>query len=105
MMKMGCVFVWCDEAAVFETIPPERMKRSYFIKRSLLRGAVTAGMTPFSVLGISKSILASLLYIPSLPFLQLAGHHLFMKYLVKSCDHIGKLLATFGIDIVHERTW
>lgn len=104
-MGEGCVFVWCNEAPVYETVPPERMKRLYFMKRALLRGAVTAGMIPVSVRGTLKSLLACLIYIPSLPFLQLAGHHYFMKYLVKSCDHIGKLLATFGIDIVKERTW
>jgi len=104
-MGEGCVFVWCNEAPVYETVPPERMKRSYFMKRALLRGAVTAGMIPFSVRGTLKSLLASLIYILSLPFLQLAGHHLFMKYLMKTCDHIGKLLGTFGIGIVKERTW
>lgn len=104
-MGKGCVFVWCNEAPVYETIPPERMKRSYLMKRALLRGAVTAGMTPFSLPGILKSLVASALYISSLPFLQLAGHHMFMKYLVKSCDHIGKLMATIGIDIVKVRTW
>lgn len=104
-MAEGCFFVWCNEAPVYETVPPERMKRSYFMKRALLRGAVTAGMIPFSVRGTMKSLIACLIYIPSLPFLQLAGHHYFMKYLMKSCDHIGKLLRTVGIDVVKERSW
>lgn len=105
MMDKGCVFVWCNEAPVYETIPPDRTERSYFLKRALLRGAVTARITPFSFMSISKSLLALCLYIPSLPVLQLAGHHLFMKYLMKSCDHIGLLLGTIGIDLVKERTW
>jgi glycosyltransferase involved in cell wall biosynthesis len=104
MMGEGRVFVWCNEAPVYETVPPERMKRSYFLRRALLRGTVSGRSQSFSVLGTSKSILAFFLYTLSLPFLQLAGHHLFMKYLVKSCDHIGKILATFGINIVEERT-
>jgi succinoglycan biosynthesis protein ExoM len=105
MMGEGRIFVWCNEATVFESVPSERMKRSYFLRRALLRGAVAGRSQSFSVLGTSKSILAFVLYTLSLPFLQLAGHHLFMKYLVKSCDHIGKLLATVGIDVVEERTW
>ena len=105
MMGMGYVFVWCNEAPVYETIPPERMKRSYFLKRALLQGVVKGKSQPFNIPGTLKSVLALLIYIPSLPFLQLAGHHLFMKYLVKSCDHIGKLLAILGIDVVKERTW
>jgi len=105
MMRKGHVFVWCNEAPVYENVPPERMSRSYFLKRALLRGVVSARSQPFNVLGISKSFVAFILYVFSLPFLQLAGHHLLMKYLVKSCDHIGKLLATFGIDVVEKRTW
>jgi len=105
MMAEGRVFVWCNEAPVYETVPPERMKQSYFLRRALLRGTVAGRLQTFSVLGTSKSILAIFIYALSLPFLQLAGHHLFMKYLVKSCDHIGKLLATFGLNVVDERTW
>jgi hypothetical protein len=26
-----------------------------------------------------------------------------MKYLIKDCDHIGKLIATAGIDLIKER--
>ena len=103
MMGEGRVFAWCNEAPVYENVPPERMKRSYLLRRALLRGTVTGRSQSFSVLGTSKSILAFCLYVLSLPVLQLAGHHLFMKYLVKSCDHIGKILATFGIIIVDER--
>ena len=105
MIRKGHVFVWCNEAPVYENIPPERMSRSYFLKRALLRGVVSAKSQPFNVLGISKSFVAFIFYAFSLPFLQLAGHHLFMKYLVKSFDHIGKILATFGINVVENRTW
>jgi hypothetical protein len=105
MMGKGHVFVWCNEAPVDEFVPPERMKRSYFVRRALLRGVVSSRSQPFSVLGTAKSFVAFPLYVLALPFLQLAGHHLFMRYLVKSCDHFGKILATFGIDVVEERAW
>ena len=105
MMGKGHVFVWCNEAPVYENVPPERMKRSYFIKRALLRGVVSARSHPFSTLGTARSVVAFKLYVLAPPFLHLAGHHLFMKYLVKSCDHIGKLLATLGIDVIEERVW
>ena len=103
MIGGGRLFVWCNEAPVYEIIPQERMKRMYFLKRALLRGVVAAKSQSFNILDFSKSFLAFFLYLISLPFLQLAGHHLFMKYLVKLCDHIGKLLTTVGIDVIEDR--
>jgi glycosyltransferase involved in cell wall biosynthesis len=104
MMEKGCKFIWCDEAPVYETIPPERMNRVYFLKRALLRGVVAAKSQSFSLLGTVKSFIAIILYLISLPILQLAGHHFFMIYLVKLCDHTGKLLTTIGFDVIKERT-
>lgn len=103
MIEKGHLFIWCNEAPVYEVVPPERMNRMYFLKRALLRGVVLAKSQPFNILGTMKSFVAFFLYVLSLPFLQLAGHHFFMKYLVKSCDHIGMLLASFGIDVVKQR--
>jgi hypothetical protein len=69
----------------------------------MLRGKVafeTASNKHFSFL---KSILAALIYTLGLPFLLLPGQHVFMKYVVKDCDHIGKVLAAVGIDVVNEK--
>jgi hypothetical protein len=52
-----------------------------------------------------KSIIAFSLYTAALPFLLLIGHHLFMKYLIKDCDHIGKLIALCGIKPIKERSY
>ena len=41
-MEKGYMFVWCDEAIVYETVPPERQKRSYFLKRAFTRGMTNA---------------------------------------------------------------
>ena len=103
--KIGecCILIWCEEAPVYEYIPPERMKRSYFLKRALLRGVVNGKYSTFNVFETMKSFVAFLLYTVSLPFLLLGGHHLFMKYLIKDCDHIGKLIALAGIDLIKER--
>ncbi len=38
MMAAGHGFVWCNEAAVYEVVPPQRWKRSVLIKRALQRG-------------------------------------------------------------------
>ena len=38
MTDQGQTFVWCNEAVVYETVPPSRWTRSYMLKRALLRG-------------------------------------------------------------------
>ena len=93
MIEKDHVFVWCEEAPVYETVPPERFKRAYFLKRALLRGVVNSRHMSFISFDTLKSVVAFVLYTSALPIFLLSGHHLFMKYLIKNCDHIGKLLS------------
>jgi succinoglycan biosynthesis protein ExoM len=95
MMERGSVFVWCDEAPVHEVVPPARWRRRYLLKRALLRGQNEKGLT--DICGVGKSLVALPAYTLMLPILLLLGHHLFMKYLVKSLDHAGKLLSMLGV--------
>ena len=107
VMAKGCVVVWCDEAVVYEIVPPERFKKTYYLKRALLRGKVVLLHPPLKikVYSVLKSIIAVALYTLILPFCFVAGTHVFMKYLIKYCDHIGKLLAAIGITPVRERSF
>jgi len=105
MMQEGCVFVWCNEAIVYETVVPERQTRVYHIKRSFTRGMTSARPGTLISFNTIKSILAVQIYTLFLPFLIILGHHLFMRYLLKDCDHLGKLLAYLGIRIVKERPY
>jgi glycosyltransferase involved in cell wall biosynthesis len=99
----GHVFVWNNEAPVYETVPPVRWKRTFMIKKALLRGQVVYETHSNRVYEISKSLLAILVYTLSMPFSLLCGYHLFMTCLIKNCDHIGKILAAFGIKIVKQK--
>lgn len=103
MVKRGRKFVWCDEGRVFETIPPERLRVSYYLKRGLLRGYVNSRKAPAVSLDTAKSIAASLVYTAVLPFLPLFGMRVFFKMLVSDCDHIGRLLGLLGINPIRER--
>lgn len=105
MIEKGKLFVWCDEACVFEAIPPERQTRAYYLRRAFTRGMTDAWETRFLSLGTCRSFLAILLYTTALPFLLLRGQHLFMKYAVKNCDHLGKILGHIGINVVRERPY
>jgi glycosyltransferase involved in cell wall biosynthesis len=96
LMAKGHTFVWCDSAAVYETQPRARLCRRYHIRRALLRGSIAYTHTPEKMRGVLTSIVAVPLYTVALPFLQMSGHHRFMKYFVKTCDHVGRLLASCG---------
>lgn len=103
MTQSGHSFVWCNEAVVYETVPPSRWSRSFMIKRALLRGKNSL-KHPIGRIGmIAKSLLAVPLYVLALPFLLLFGQHWFMRYCVKLCDHLGRLLALCGVNPVSER--
>jgi len=101
-MEAGCVFVWCAEAEAFEVIPPERWKRIYMMKKGLLRGASAALQPSCTAVSILKSALAVPLYAVLLPFVFLLGQHRFMTLLVKLCDHLGKLSAVMGFNLIKE---
>jgi len=105
MLKRNCTFVWCNEARVFEHVPIERQKKGYFINRALIRGVTAAERQNFINIGTLKSVVAVVLYTLSLPFMLLAGQHIFMKYLIKDCDHAAKLLAHCGIKLIRERNF
>ena len=99
MIDKGFRFVWCEEASVFEAITAERCKRSFMLRRALLRGQ----LPHFTKVDLAKSLVAVPLYTMTLPFLLLSSHHLFMKYLIKNFDHIGRLLAFYDIYLIKEK--
>ncbi len=105
MLRENRTFVWCDEARVHELVPLERQKKSYYLRRACMRGVNTAGREPLMSLGTLRSLAAVTVYTAGLPFFFLAGQHLFMKNLVRNCDHVSKLLAHAGIRLVRERTF
>lgn len=103
LMELEHHFIWCNEAAVYEVVPPGRCKRSFLVRRALLRGSISLRHPEGRLWSIAKAFVAVPFYALALPFLQLGGHHLFMRYLVKLSDHLGRLLALFGLQPVRVR--
>jgi len=103
LIEAGLKFIWCNEAVVYEVVSPNRWTRSFMIKRALLRGGISLLHPEGKWSCILKSMVAIPVYTLALPFLQIAGHHHFMNYLVRLCDHAGKLLALIGMNPVRER--
>lgn len=88
----GMRFTWCDAAKVYAEVPAERCSRKYLLKRALLRGrAPTNRGWPVLV-----SLAAAPAYALALPLLLIFGQHVFMRYLIKECDHLGRILANLG---------
>ncbi len=103
MTQQGHVFRWCNEGVVYETVPQERWKRTYMLKRALLRGKNILKHPTGRFVLVMKSLLAAPVYLLILPFTLLLGQHAFMTYGIKLCDHVGRLLALVGLNPVSER--
>lgn len=102
MIEKGHVFIWCNEAVAYEVVPPTRWKRTFVLRRALLRGAVSRVHPTFGARDIAKSAIAVPTYLVALPFALVLGHGGFMTLLVKLFDHLGKLLACLGITPIKE---
>ncbi len=101
-IKQGRVFIWCNEAVVYETVPPSRWTRMHLLKKALLRGACAALRPTVGVSNITASIVAVVVYGLALPFVVLLGQHRFMDLMIRLCHHVGKLLALLGINPIAE---
>jgi len=103
MTQRGHVFRWCNEGIAYETVPPSRWKRSYMLKRALLRGKNILKHPTGRARMLATSAVAVPIYsLMLLPALAL-GQHWFMKFCIKLCDHLGRLLAFVRINPVSER--
>jgi succinoglycan biosynthesis protein ExoM len=98
MIEKGWVFIWCNEAPVYETVPPERWKRTYLLRKALLFGSMWAVRDSVPPREVLKSVIAVPAYVAALPFAFVLGQHRFMTLLVKLCHHLGKLLSLVGIN-------
>ena len=103
MIGSGHKFVWCNEAIAYEVVPRVRWTRSFMLRRALLRGKVSMVNPASAKVDLAKSMIAIPAYALALPFLLALGQHAFMRYLIKICDHLGRVLAFIGVDPVKEK--
>lgn len=97
MISRGHVFVWCEEATVHEVVPRARWRASFMLRRALLRGKVSIEHPTCGVISIAKSFVALAVYTFVLPVLLIGGRHHFMRFLVKMCDHLGRVMAVLRL--------
>lgn len=103
MMEQGRVFIWCDEAPVFESVPPSRANRRYLLRRGLLRGRNNFNNPKGRIAKMLVSTVAAPLYALMLPFCLLAGQHVALRYQIKLYDHVARFLTMFGLNPVKDR--
>jgi glycosyltransferase involved in cell wall biosynthesis len=103
MIEKGCKFIWCNEAPAYEVVPPGRWELKFLLKRALMRGksSVNHGVGGFK--GVVKTISAVIIYTVLLPIFFLFGKHMFISYLVKDFDHIGRLLTLMNIKVIGDQ--
>jgi succinoglycan biosynthesis protein ExoM len=103
MIERGHAFVWCDEALAYEVVPPIRWKRTFLMRRALLMGVVSRLHPSFGAVAIVKSAIAVPVYAVALPPALLLGQGPFMYCLMRLCNHIGRVLATLGINPIRDQ--
>ena len=102
MRDKGRVFVSCAEAVVYEMVPPTRCTRGYLMRRALHRGNNSVKYLDRHGWGFVRALIAIPAYSLALPFLFIAGEHHFMKFMIKICDHAGRMLALLRFHPFHE---
>jgi hypothetical protein len=103
--NIGRVFIWCDEAFVYEAVPPERWKASFHLKRLLRAGTqdgewIRAGRLP-GMLARNFAILCACAALAPLSFL--LPKHVGMRILQKGAYCCGIVTAYFGLSILRYR--
>lgn len=99
MTDKGRVFVWCNEAVVYEDVPPARWKRTFLVRRALFKGVFSLRHRR-STVPIATSLIAAPAYAVAAPLALVLGQAQFMRCVFKSCYHTGRLLSLLGMNPV-----
>jgi len=104
-MAHGCRFVAVDEAPVYETVPPTRWTRKYWLKRALVNGFNSARYAKAERSLLRRCWLTlsavgrAIAYASALPLFALMGHHRAMFAAEKGCYHFSRACAGIGIEV------
>lgn len=103
----GHIFIWCHEAPVYETVPPERWQKSFYLKKYLRMGGLTGEkFRSISASGFkyfAKITAALCFYALATPFSFLFGQHQYMKCLTKDLYYIGCISGFLGYVPIRNR--
>lgn len=100
LMDRRNIFVWCDDAPVFEHVTPARCRRKYYLERSFRRGSLTGEWLRTNsglCLATVRSIGAMLAHAAIAGAGVVCGEHVWMRHAVSVAWHAGQLSGTLGI--------
>ena len=105
-IKSGRKFVWCEEAPVYETVPPERWISSFYLKKNFRIGGLN-GERKREETGQLKLFLkitaSSIIYSSFVPISILMGRHVFLRYLFKLIYNLAWFLGFFRLHVSKDR--
>ena len=101
LADLGHQAVWCNEAVVHEVVPPARWTRAYRLRRALMLGQSSLRLEGQK--SLAKSLVAAPAYAVMLPLTLLFGQHVFVRYSIRLCSHLGRLLAFARLNPVRHR--
>ncbi len=110
MSGAGKAFAWCDEALVFEQVPPERCTVSYLLRRAFLQGNISSryqerGAASLSrIAGAGKALAGVALHSLCLPLEAFRGRPALVRRLVKATHHGSRALALLHLVGPRDRT-
>lgn len=96
MMSNGRIFIWCDEAPVYELVPPSRCSCRYLLCRAAIQASDLPKLSTSRTGFMAKSALAVPVYALALPLNAMLGRHFFIRCLQKLSYHAAHILASLG---------
>jgi succinoglycan biosynthesis protein ExoM len=109
MIAKGKRFVWCDEAAVHEDVPPNRITFDYFMRRSQLIGHIACRYSSCdktwseNVFTFCKSVFACTALLVVLPIYRLQGYHKLVIARTRSAYHWAVAMTYMGFLNIEQR--
>jgi succinoglycan biosynthesis protein ExoM len=109
MIEAGKIFIWCNEAPTYETVPPERWSKRFYSQRLLRIGGLVGEKIRQrdSITRCFYSLIKSTGWIItmglSLPFAELVGDHLYMRAVTKIMYNAGLISGLMGRAVIRFR--
>jgi succinoglycan biosynthesis protein ExoM len=110
-MALGYRFVAVKEAPVYETVPPVRQTRKYYITRAIVQASNERRFRAPNLKGLAKivaparAMAALMVYTALLPLGLLRGKHILVIYQEKCAYQFSWLLAMVGVDLAKQRNF
>lgn len=99
--SQGRKLVWCDEAVVHESVPAQRMERTWILHRAFMGGRTYVRLEarlghrmPYTTFAL-RGLVASVVSLATVAALYLRGDARHVRHLCRLYGHLGKIVARF----------